>query len=244
MDDINQQNADGAAEDTGAEQPAAAADDGVKNLKAEFGRKLANQDAILAETNRKLEAILQSVQEGMRQPTPAAPQKPLKDLVYEDADQFAAIVEKRASQAAEQIIERKVQLSQATQNAVSEVMNVYPEFSQPGSEAAQVALQKSSALPKHLQGTPEGIKIVMMETAAELGLVPAKARQQRASSADDFSLSGASSSGTRAPRKDPAKDIPAETLEFARLLGRDVSDPKVLEGLKSASQRKIWNQYK
>ena len=82
----------------------------------------------------------------------------------------------------------------------------------------------------------------MHETAAELGLVPAKARKATTSAGDDFSLGG--STAPRQQKKDPAKDIAPETLEFAKLMGIDVSDPKRLEGLKQASQRKTWNQYR
>ena len=225
--------------DAGEAASAQDAADPFKNLKAEVNRKLENQSAMLAEQNRQLQSILATVQERMQPATPQATSKPLKELVFEDADQFAAEIEKRASQIASKVVEQKVQLSQT---AVSEVLNIYPEFGQPGSEAAQLALQKSAKLPPHLQGTPEGLKYVMHETAAELGLVPAKARKATTSAGDDFSLGG--STAPRQQKKDPAKDIAPETLEFAKLMGIDVSDPKRLEGLKQASQRKTWNQYR
>lgn len=223
-------------------QEPAAQPDPYRNLKTEVTRKLENQSAMLAEQNKRLEAILATVQERMAPKAPEAPSKPLKDLVFEDADQFASVIERRAGEIASRVVEQKVQLSQATQSAVSEVLNVYPEFGQPGSEAASLALQKSAQLPKHLQGTPEGIKMVMFETASELGLVPAKARKAAAPAADDFALGG--STQPRQPKKSPTDGVAPETIEFAKLMGIDVSDPKRLEGLKAASQRKTWNQYR
>jgi hypothetical protein len=209
--------------------------DQVRNLKAEFSRKTDNLASQIAAQNAQLQAILESVQASMKPAQQAQPTRKLSELLFEDADAAATEIENRAAKIAERVIEQKVQLSQKSQQVVSDVLNVYPEFGAPNSEASALAIQKVSSLPKHLQGTPEGTKMAMMEAAAELGLIPAKARKQSASN-DDFVVGGQTKATSRR-QADPTKDIPAETLAFAQALGRDINDPKVLEGLRQASKR-------
>lgn len=234
--DGNNQPADDSQVDGGEADP-------VRNLKAEFGRKFENTTAQIAEQNRKLDAMLAAVQERMQPASQqASQQKPLRELLFEDGDAAERYIEERAAKIADQVVERKVQVSQASQQAVGEVIGNFPEFGEANSAAATLAIQKVGKLPKHLQGTPEGTKMAMMEAAAELGLVPAKARKAAANN-DDFVVGGSAKGGSRKPA-DPLKDIPEATLQMAQLLGRDISDPKVLEGLRAASKRGDWSKYR
>jgi hypothetical protein len=139
-------------------------------------------------------------------------------------------------------VTKQVQLSQATQAVVADIQSKYSEFMQEGSEAARLAIQKAASLPPHLRGTPEGAKMVMLETVADLGLVPASKKTQKSN--DDFALSGQSKpTGSRKPA-DPAKDIDQTTLAWMELLDPSYkNDPKRVESLKKISNRKNWGKY-
>lgn len=217
--------------------------DPIKNVKAEFDRKL---DNVIKQQNEQLQAILAQVTETMRpqQQQQVQPQKSMKELIYEDADAAAALITQQAVAAASRVVDQRVEQSQRATQTVNEVIAVYPEFGQANSEAAALAIKKMSQLPKDQQGNALATKTVMYEAAAELGLVPAKARKQ-SNDDDSFSVSGGSSrgSGQRSRNSDKSKDVSPDTLEFAQLMGIDISDPKRLEGLKKASQRTKWNKY-
>lgn len=226
-----------AHEQTAETQP----EDRIKNMQSEYSRKIENLNAQVAEQNRRLEEILASVSQP-RQSQPAAPQKPLKDLVFDDPEAYARMVEEQAVRRASDHVEKKIQLSQATTNVVAEIQSKYSEFSEPNSQAAQMALQRASRQPDYLRGTPEGARLAMMEVVAEMGLVPVSKRSA-ANQRDDFALGGQSTPRSQR-RSDPAKEVDPATLAFAQELGIDISDPKRIEGLKQASQRKEWNRYR
>jgi hypothetical protein len=205
-------------------------------------RKFGNQAQVIAQQNAQLLELMAAQQQ--RQAPPAAPQRSMKDMVYDDTDAFVDTVVARAEQAADRRVEQKVQLSTATQSVVGELSAKYPEFSDARSEAAALAVQKAGRLPAHLKGTPEGAKMVMLEAASELNLIPAPARRPaQQQETDDFALSGSTKGSARTRGNDPKKDIDPLTLAFAQELGIDLTDPKRVEGLKQASQRKNWNRY-
>ncbi len=230
---------------TGEEGSTDVQPDPMQNLKAEYNRKLenmqANMQATIAEQNRQLQAILDGLVQSKQQQAPSAPAKSLKDLMYDDPEAFAEHIAQRADRVADEKINRTVQANQATQNVVFEMQNKFPEFAQSGSEAAKMALEKAQAVPQHLRGTPEGIRLAMQEAALELGLVPASKR--RSSNNDDFSVSGQSSRGGNRSSSGK-KDIPEDTMTWARLLDPSIEgDPKRMEQLKKSVNRKNFNRY-
>jgi hypothetical protein len=138
-------------------------------------------------------------------------------------------------------VERKQSLSQATQSEVMRIQGLYPEFSQDNSEAAQLALRKFSSLPSHLKGTPEGAKMVLLEAAAELGLVQASRRKN---DDDEFTVSSGNSQGqNRQPGRKGAK-VDQKTLAFAKLIGLDTSKADVQKNLAQFSEQGQWNGYR
>ncbi len=210
-----------------------------------YSKRFESMDAAIAAQNRQLQAILDNVTAAAsyrQQPASSPPQKPLKDMLLDEPDQFVEQIEQRAAERASRVIEQKVQASQATQNVVMEMQSKFPEFSQSGSEAARLAFEKASTLPKGLQGTPEGIRMAMQDAAIELGLVVASKRKT-ATSNDDFSVSNSSSQGRQAARGNKKEEVADATLEFARLLGVPINDPKRIAGLKKASKRTNWMRY-
>lgn len=223
--------------------------DPIRNLKSEFSRKIENLANQTQNLSARLEQILQNLERQQQQPTvqPRQQDVNIRDLIYEDPEAVVRMIEERATRRASEVVENRVRLSQAAQAAVFEIQAKYPEFAQDGSEAARLAIEKASRLPEHLRGTPEGVKLAMMEVVSELGLVPVSRRKQQTVNSDDFSIPGSSSrSSSTASRRqsDPTKDIDPNTLAFAQLMDPSiVNDPKRLENLKKASQRKNWRTY-
>ena len=208
--------------------------DPVKNLKSEFNRKLDNINEQLARQNAEILARLEA-----QTKTPAAPQKKLSELMYEDQDQFAAEVAARATAQVNQVLSNQAEM----QNTLSSVIAQYPEFANQSHEATKRAIEISRSQPRGLAGTAAGNKMAMLEAASELGLVPTQHRSKN--TGDDFSLAGGGGGRNRQSRQQKETEVSQETLDWARLLGTPVdSDPKRLEGLKKATQRKTWNRYK
>jgi hypothetical protein len=216
-----------------------------RNMKAEFDRKIQN---VMDTTNQRLQEIAQMLKPA-QQAEPDLDYADLKSKIYDDPGYVIKQIEERADRRAEaaanRIVNNAVQKSTASQQAVNEVAMIYPEFTQPGSTAAQRAVEIGASQDPSLRGTAAGVKLAMMQAAAEQGLTPASARrQQPRTNTDDFSVGERGGSGQRQQRRqqDPTKDIDPKTLEFAALLGVDINDPKRLEGLQRASQRK-YNKY-
>lgn len=211
----------------------------VQQLKSEMSRKMQNQTQSMSDLNSKLEALLQGMQKAN---APAA--ESMRDALLDDPERAARMIEDRAVAKATAIVSNQTRQQQAAQNAVLEIQGKYSEFTQEGSEAGLLAIEKAAKLPDHLKGTPEGVRLAMMEAAMELGLSAGKKSAPR-NEGDSFSSPGQRSSSSAPPRKsDPAKDIDKKTLDFAMLMDPTIAnDPKRLEALKSASQRKKWNVY-
>lgn len=215
--------------------------DPIRNIKAEMDRKIGN----LSEQNAQIKAALEAiVAQNAAKTKPPAETENLEDLVYSDPKRYAQLVEERAIQKASEAVTKQAQMSQATQGTIMSIQAQYPEFGQDNSEAAQLALRKFQTLPAHLKGTPEGAKMVLLEAASELGLVPANKRRRVTEESDDsFSLGGAGGQGTSGRRKTPAKLDP-KTLAFAEAIGLDTSKPEVLKSLEERAQRDSWNKYR
>lgn len=220
-------------------QEAPKQEDLMHNLKKEFQRKQSNLEEKQAETQRQLEAILAEVQKSMA--PKEAPRKAAKDLIYEDPEEYARQVREDAVREASEAVNRQYQASAAVTSAVNSLQAQYPEFAQDGSEAAKLAVEKASKLPAKLKGTAEGARLVMLETAAELGLVSASRRKTPVQQEEP--VSGSRSTTTSQQSRKPSGKIDDKTKAFAELLGMDFNDPKQVGLLEKASTRKNWNRY-
>lgn len=220
-----------------AEQP-----DPIEQLKGEFSRKTANLAKMQEETQAQLSAILEQVQRSMQPKEPSAPKKPVKDLLYDDPEEFARQVREEATREATEVVSKQYQASQAVQNAVASLQQQYPEFAQEGSEASMLAIKKAASLPAKLKGTAEGARLAMLETAQELGLVAMQRRQQPKRQQEEPVVGSRSSTSTSQARK-PAGKVDEKTKALAELLGLDFNDPKQVAELEKASTRKNWSRY-
>jgi hypothetical protein len=209
------------------------AQDPVKNIKAEFERKLGNVTEQLRAQSEMLQRTLEQMQAAKN--TPAAAEEEIDPIVNPVAYKQAIKEEAKREMRSE------IQLSQATQNEVARIQGMYPEFGENGSEAAKMALDKFKSLPSHLKGTPEGAKLVLMETAAEMGLIPAS-RRRKSEAEDDYTVGGGSS-GTNRPQRQQATKLDNKTLAFAELIGLDINNPETRKSLESRTKRRNWEQY-
>lgn len=237
------------APEAAAEPQAPSIEDRVKNLHAETSRKMKNLEENFASQNQKLESIYQTILErmqGQAQPQATQASPSLKDLVLDDPDRAAQIIEERAVRRAESVVNQQVQASQATQNVVFDMQSKYPEFGQAGSEAGRMAIEKAAKLPPNMRGTPEGARMAMLEVVSELGLLPVSKRTKPASTqSEDFAIAGSTGEGQRRAPVKKNSDINPDTLAFAQLLNPNVtSDPKLMEELKKASQRDKFNKWR
>ena len=224
-------NQDNAPDESSAAAPAAPVEDPLKNVKSEFDRKLSNVNETLSSVMQRLEAMAQPA---------AAPatddKKRLADLMFSDPEAYTAEIERRAVERARK--ESREEVSQITrqqsaiQSTVADLHSKYPELGDVNGEAYKLAVEKANQLPASMRGTPEGIKIALLETVSELGLVPQNKRKAAPAKNDDFSLSG-SGSGSAPKRQSAAKDLDPKTVQIAALMGMNVDDPKVIERLKS-----------
>lgn len=216
--------------------------DPIKNLQSETSRKIQNLQKQLQEMNSKNEQLYNMVISSNQEKQAAKSQKSsseLRDLVLDDPEQVARIIEERAVTRASEVVSQQVNRSQQIQAVVNEVQSRYPEFGKGDSEASNLAIEKASRLPNHLRGTPEGTKMALLEVVSELGLVAANKRTQ--SRNDDFAIGG------QAPaqkRQSASPKVDERTLELAKLLSPGIEkDSKRLEALAKAGQRKNWKKY-
>jgi hypothetical protein len=207
--------------------------DPIKNLKAEFGRKQENIENQLKASQEALQAIMAKLDQ---QSKPAAATKPTKVSVFDDEEAFAASIKEEVRKE----FREEQQVTSQYQTIAGQLYNQYPELNDQGSELFKAAQEKLKGLsPEQMMKQPMLLKTAVLEAAAENGIRP---RHKRSQDDDNFSV-GAGSAGRRSPSK-PKDELDPQVLETARLMGRDVSDPKVVESLKKAAKRTNWGQYK
>jgi hypothetical protein len=215
----------------GAGAPAGTVDE-LKNLKAEMNRKLENTNAQL----QQVLAALQTPKPGKSESAPAA-----KVSVFEDEEAYARRIKDEAKAEVTKELREEAQRTQKYQTIVNQIYSEYPEVSDQNSPLMQRAQEIFKSLPEDEQASAVAMKAAVAQAASEIGVKP---KSKRTSSDDDsFSIpSGGGSNSSRRPGREP--EIDSKTLELARLMGRDTSDPKYLERLKNAAKRTNWKVYK
>lgn len=208
--------------------------DPLKNLKAELDRKLGNADAKLSQLQEANAALLAKLE---RLSTPTAPTKEasLTDLLYNDPEKYAQMVERRAEEKALAQMQRQQAQMVKTSTTISELQNEFPELSDSGHELTKKAVEVYNSLPEEERTTSLAYKMAVKAAALDLGYKPRSKRPV------DEEPSIGSGYGRGAPRKSNKLDTDTELA--AQIFGIDTSDPKVKERLIKKSQRD-WNKYK
>lgn len=206
--------------------------DPINNLKAEFNRKIEN-------SNQQLLAAIENLKNANK-PTPPPPGAPKKisDLIFEDADQAAELIEQRA----EERVMKRINQQQNLNNTFTQLYNDYPELSDDSSELTKMAKANLAQHSVADRQNPVLIKLAARDAAAELGVMPKSKR----GSGDDYSFGGTGSSrGGKSPSKSKEDPADALILETAANIGLDIENPKVKERLLSRKRSpEEWLQYR
>lgn len=212
------------------------AQDPIKNLKSEMERKLGNtsdQLAKLAQQNAELTKYVQS----LMKPTTATPaaEEDIESLWFSKPAQVAQKIKEEATRDAMRAMSAKTDATNKVNQVIAEVVRQFPEASDVNSEFSKKTAEIYQKLVGEYGDNPALIKTAAYEAAQQLQLSSGRRGQ------DTFSLGNSSStSPQRSGQKQP--DLAKETIEFAQIMGLDVSNPDVVKRLKEKSQRN-WTRY-
>lgn len=225
----------GGAPDASDQTPPAG--DDLKNVKAEFNRKIGN----LEETNKQLLAQLKNLTEVVK---PAkAPAEPSKKVsVFDDEEAYATRIKEEA--AAE--IERKLEQQQAQQAKQAQVINSlvtdFPELSDGNHDLTKRAVEIFNGLEESERKSPSAYRTAVLSAASEFGMRP---KSKRTSSSDDSFALGGGGGESRASKRS-AGEISEGTKTFAALVGLDLDDPKnkaSADRIKTKHGRKSYSKW-
>lgn len=222
-------------------------EDQIKQVKSEFDRKLGNYDSRLSEMQQQNEKILQALDK-VAAPPPQATKKDtshedLSDVMYSDPERYHKIMEQRADERADKRLDKKLaerdSIAKRQTDVLARIVNDYPEVNDPSNPLTAKTVEILNKMSAEDKQNPTNYRIAVLEAAAELGVAPKYKRKK--SDDDDFVLSGeGAAGGSRKPKK--KSGVNDATLDFARVMGLDTSDPKVVERIKSR-QREAWYKY-
>lgn len=230
---MSEQDNNGTGAPEAPETPAATGDENrYKNLQSELDRKLGNISQSIEERFNQILTHITPKNEPVNTPTK-------RPSVYEDEEAFASAIETRAAQSAANYAQSLIDRQQKISSTVNQFQNDYPELRDTSTDAYRKADQKVRSLPEN-QRTPEAIRMALLETVAEEGLVNVSKRPRGGS--DDFSLSS-SGSGSRSRRASAEPETTPEQAAFAEYIGAPVNDPAFQKILKQAQKRKNWSQH-
>jgi hypothetical protein len=197
----------------------------IENVKAEFNRKLSSLEASNAALQQRIEAFMSQ----STPPVSKSEEKRIGSLLFEDADKYAEVVAERAvAKAAEQVSQMSQRQAEQA-NVVGRLYQDYPELQDSSNPFTKAVLTKHSQLSRSEQQDTRMLRLIALETAAELEIQPVSKRKQ---SQEGDIYGGRGNSGKQ---RETALDN--KTIEFARLLKLDVNDPKVIASLKARSNK-------
>lgn len=197
-------------------------EDRLTNMQAEFNRKLSN-------TNEQISALLNEIRSSKKTES-AAPAK--KVSVFDDEEAFSRDVEERATARIRAELEKKEAAAAKAQNVIQSIVSEYPEVNDDSSSLMVRAKEIFGAYSDEYKSSPLAMKAAVTEAASELGVRP---RSKRTGGSDNFTVSSSSSSGRQSGGR--GGDLSEATLQFAQIMGLDVSKKEVRERLSARSKR-------
>lgn len=205
----------------------------------------------MARMQEQLALMNQQYQENMQSVVDAVTKS--QSQISNTEDEYLTAEERQIKELRREIEELKTSAPAQTQeilkrerdlnNTVVRLASDYPEI-QSDAKVRQAVLDEHAKLPSGLKETAEGYELAVQRAVSKAGLAP-KARRQASADADSFSSPGSKSgrSGEAGSGKKKAK-VSEKTLMVAQLLGRDINDKKVLEGLEEAANRDSYSRYR
>lgn len=128
-------------------------------------------------------------------------------------------------------------------NTVVKLASEYPEI-QSDAKMRQAVLDQHAKLPQGLRETAEGYELAVQRAVAQAGIVPKSKRSEMSQNADDFSSPGQRSGRSAQAGAGRKAKVSEKTLFWSQLLGRDITDEKVLRGLEEAANRDSYKKYR
>lgn len=216
--------------------------DPLYNLKQETNRKLddfsKNVDSkisALAESQQQLLAQLQSM---TKQAQPEPKSDDLADIMYSDPERYAQIIEERAEARISKKQEAEKARAGELNRTVAGLTQQFPELNDPTNALTRRVYEMYGQIDPSEQSAAV-LKATVLEAAVDLGVQPYNKRKK---GDDSFSLGG--NTGTSKPqRSTESQEVPDATLQWAKLLGLDVSNKDMQNRLKQRSERKNWMKY-
>lgn len=222
--------------------------DPIKNLHAEFSRKTSKLTQENLRLSQQLEQVVSLLQQQQAPSKAAASSQSedgdLEDLAFSNPKAYAQKVTQRATQEASRVVSQQMQQQQQSQAVLNQLVNDYPELSDSNSELTTRAVEFYKQLSEQERTSPSAYKIAVRDAAADLGVLPKSKRKGGGS--DDYTMSSSSSSGMsggKSQNRQRDAEVEQKSLAFAKLLGMDINDKKVVERIKQRSQRKSWGSY-
>jgi hypothetical protein len=217
------------------EQPASQGEDPIKNLKAEFTRKLDNVVSELSEQRKLNEQLLATLN------TTTSSQSKERDpdmstLLYQDPARYAQIMEERAEKRIMGKLERQQQVQAKQQSTIQRIVQDYPEAADSDHPLTRRAVEIYNTLADDEKSSPAAYRAAVAEAAAELGIKP---KAKRPVSDDEPTLSSSHSSS---PRRTKKASVDPLTLAFAEQMGLNAGDPELIKRLADRSTRN-WNKF-
>lgn len=198
-------------------------------------------EAKLADVQEQLKTMNEEFAKSMTSlASRVAPQQKKQETTFSDNDVYDAKtlgqkVEQRSSQIAKEIIAQERQLN----NTIYQLSQEYPEIV---SDAAirKAVLEANALLPEQMRDSALGYETAVLKAVSKAGLMP---KSKRPVVDEDISSGGGRGSDRNSKKAGKGK-VTEDMLAFAQLLGRDVSDPKVIKGLEDAAGRDNWSKYR
>jgi hypothetical protein len=215
------------------EQDGGNANDPIKNVKAEFERKLGNVDQQMAAIKQSTDTLLNFVR-SQQAAKPAAPAVKLEDVWLDNHEAAAAIVVDRATQAIEQKLNQREANNTRTATTIQKLVSEFPELSSSDHELTMKANEVYNSMSEDEKTSPVAYKAAVNAAALDLGYMPKAKRTEEYEEA--FALRGGNSA-TRNTRRGREPSLAQETLDFAALVGLDTDSKEVKESLKARSTR-------
>lgn len=216
--------------------------DPLYNLKQETNRKL---EDFSKNVDSKISALAESQQQLLAQlQTMAAPTQPetksddLSDIMYSDPERYAQIIEERAEARISKKQEAERARSSELNRTVTSLTQQFPELQDANNPLTRKVYEAYGQLDISQQ-SPAALKATVLEAAVDLGIQPYNKRQQND---DSFSLGG-NNGQSKPPKKAESDEVDPATMEWARRLGMDTSNPEMKKRLQQRAKREAWNKY-
>lgn len=238
----------------------AAVDSTENNANADVANRLAQNETQLkelAETNKQLASLLKSTSQKIddtistrtKKDTADAGDVNLGSLIFDDPDKALSIMTEKITQGVMGAVHQTKDIESKRTMVINELYGDYPELSNPKDPLTKKALEHFQSMSKSEQAHPMSSKIAVYDAAKELGILPKNARKDDGDddmgNKDDFSLSNAHNKRkTKKENEGGGGELDPKTVEFARLIGLDVNDKKVIENMKKHTKRDSWFKYR